>query len=126
MTKSEKFILWCDKAMAFSFYALIYFLPISIALSESFTAATFFFYLLKRGTFFYGLLKSQTQEQNKVLSFFRNFANAFKPVPSNLNIPIFFILIIFLVSVVRSQYLLLSIEGFVGKVLQSVFLYLFC
>jgi len=123
MEKREKFILWCDKAMAFSFYALIYFLPISIALSEIFTGTAFFFYLLKRGTVFYGFLKNKDQAPNNVFIFFRKFGQAFKPVPSMLNIPIAFILIISLVSVVRSQYLLLSVEGFVGKVLQSAFLY---
>jgi len=123
MGKREKFISWCEEAMAFCMYALIWFLPISIALSEIFTGTAFFFYLLKRGTVFYSLLKSKEHAPNNVLIFFRKFGQAFKPVPSMLNIPIALILVIGLVSVVRSQYLLVSVEGFVGKMLQSAFLY---
>ena len=120
---AKKFILWCDKAMAFSFYVLIFFIPISIALSETFTGTAFFFYLLKRGAMFYGLLKDKDQKPNTVSTFFRKFGKAFKPVPNGLNVPIALIIAISLVSVAKSEYLLLSVEGFVGKVLQNVFLY---
>lgn len=112
--------------MAFSFYALIYFLPISIALSETFTGLSFFAYLLKRGALFYGLLRGRgagAGEDKKEISVWRKFCLAYKPVPDPLNTPIFVFLLVNLISLVQSQYLLLSIEGFIGKVLQSVFLY---
>jgi len=123
MDKSEKFIIWCDKAMAGTFYALIYFLPISIALLEICTGTVFFFFLLKRGGVFYRFLKNLEQRSNNDISVFRKFCHAFKPPPNILNIPILMILLISLISVVMSQHIVTSIEGFVGKVLQSVFLY---
>jgi O-antigen ligase len=123
MCTSEKFIGWCDRVMAFAFYALIYFLPISIALSESFTGLAIFSYLLKRGAVFCGLFKDGSQGRKTVGFFFRNLGKAFKPVSSFLNVPIFIIVIISLVSTIKSQYHMVSLEGFVGKVLESAFLY---
>jgi len=125
MGKSEKFIIWCDKGMVFSFYALIYFLPISIALSETFTGTSLLFYLIKRGIIFYGSLKGRSSEQVK-LSFFgkgKLFLRSYKPIESDLNWPIALFLFFNFVSVVTSQYPLLSAEGFLGKPLQSAFLY---
>ncbi len=123
MSKSEKFIDWCDKAMAFSFYALIYFLPISIALAETFTGTAFFFFLLKRGTVLCVRLREKNKAKKGIGFFARNFLSSFKPVSSGLNIPILIVLCFNLISVMQSQFLMQSIEGFVGKVLQSVFLY---
>lgn len=124
MSKSERFINWCDKLMAFSFYALVYFLPISIALSETFTALAFFGYLLKRGGVFCGLLRGRgAGAEQKNISIGRKLWMAYKPVPDPLNTSVYIFLLVNLISVVLSQYLLLSIEGFIGKVLQSMFLY---
>jgi len=125
MNKLEKFITWCDKAMAFSFYALIYFLPISIALSETFTGTALLFYLLKRGAMFYGEMKSRSSAGIK-LSFWRKgveFLKAFKPIKNYLNWPIAIFLFFNIISVVFSQHQGVSFEGFLGKSLQSAFLY---
>src|SRR3989338_2181048 len=155
MSKSERFINGCDQLMAFSFYALIYFLPVSIALSETFTGLSFFAYLLKRGAVFYsigkykkqmllensfpmqqrryderseefscGLLKGGGAGEDKTnISVWRKLWMAYKPVPNPPNISIYIFPTANLTSAAPSQYLLLSIEGFIGKVLQSVFLY---
>ena len=123
MSKSEKFIEWCDKAMAFSFYALIYFLPISIALAETFTVTVFFFFLLKRGTVLSVRLREESKAKKGIGFFVHSFLNSFKPIESVLNVPILAVLCISLISVIQSQSLMQSIEGFVGKLLQSVFLY---
>lgn len=123
MSKCEKFILWWDRVMAFAFYALIYFLPISIALSESFTGLAIFSYLLKRGGVFYGLWRDRQQGENNLVSLFCKLGRAFKPIPSFLNIPILVILAVNLISTFKSQHHMVSIEGFVGKVLESAFLY---
>ena len=125
MSRSKEFILWCDKAMAFSFYALIYFLPISIALSEMFTGLALFFYLLKRLTSFCVVVGEKAKEKS-ILSFLCNFIlffRSFKPVDNYLNKPILILLSFSLISVFVSRHPMLSIEGFLGKVLQSVFLY---
>jgi len=125
MNRTKQFINWCDKAMAFSFYALIYFLPISIALLEAFTGFALFFYLLKRGGIFYGILKKKFLQGTKLslVEKWRVFVKAYKPVENVLNIPIIIFLVTTLLSVASSQYLFHSIEGFFGKILQSVFLY---
>jgi len=52
MEKQNKIIQFFDRSMAFSFYALIFFLPISIALVETFTVLALLSYLLKRGVVF--------------------------------------------------------------------------
>jgi len=125
MEKREKFILWCDKVMAFSFYALIYFLPISIALSESFTVLALVCFFLKRGAIFYGRLKELPSNANRspFLGKIACFFESFKPVSSFLSWPIVFLLLISVVSILFSQYRLTSLNGFLGKVLQSVFIY---
>jgi len=121
----EKFIVWCDKVMAFSFYALIYFLPISIALSEIFTVSALVFYLLKRGAMFFCEMK-QGSLQGSGLSFWRKlceFIKAFKPIDNYLNWPITIFLLFNIISVILSQHQWVGIEGFLGKSLQSAFLY---
>lgn len=126
MNRAEKFIDWCDKAMAFSIYALIYFLPISIALSEIFTALALIFYLFKRLAWFCTHVRGRAKEKaslafmdNNFIFFFRSF----KPVENCLNWPILILLSFSLISVFVSRHPMLSIEGFLGKVLQSTFLY---
>ena len=126
MNRSEKFIVWCDKAMAFSIYALIYFLPISIALSEIFTALALVSYLFKRLAWFCTHVRGRAKEKTS-LAFMDNdfifFLRSFKPVENCLNWPILILLSFSLISVFVSRHPMLSIEGFLGKVLQSAFLY---
>jgi len=125
MDKSEKFIIWCDKVMAFSFYALIYFLPISIALSETFTGIALVVYLVKRGVVFYGALQEGAEGQKKSSFIGKGFLflRSYKPVDNYLNWPIFILLFFSFISVITSQHPSLSFEGFLGKTLQSAFLY---
>jgi len=121
----QKTIIWHDRAMAFSFYALIYFLPISIALLESFAGLALFFYLFKRGTMFYVQIKKGSFSwqtlyfPKKIFAFLR----AFKPVKNFLNWPIGILLFFILISAIVSQIPALSFRGYVGKTLQYVFLY---
>ncbi len=116
MSRVEKLATWCDKAMAFSFYALIYFLPISIALTETFSGLAVVLYFLKRGTlFFYGLKTGS--------SGWSSFFASFKPAANYLNKPLVIFLVINFITVIISQYPRASIEGFVGKALEGVFTY---
>ena len=125
MNRGKEFIIWCDKAMAFSFYALIYFLPISIALSEIFTGLALLFYLLKRLVSFCVIVGEKAKEKSTLsfLHYFILFFRSFRPVDSYLNKPILILLSFSLISVFVSRYPMLSIKGFFGKVLQSAFLY---
>ena len=112
--------------MAFSFYALIYFLPISIALSEIFTALALVSYLFKRLAWFCTHVRGRVQERTSAAFMDNNFIfflRSFKPVENYLNGPILILLFFSLISVFVSRHPMLSIEGFFGKVLQSAFLY---
>lgn len=114
MSRAQKVVIWCDKSMAFSFYALVYFLPISIALTETFTAIALIFYLVKRASAFYIGVKTGLAW---------NFLKAFKPVDNCLNRPVALLLAINFFSIFISRYPSVSLEGFLGKTLQSAFLY---
>jgi len=120
-----KFINWCDKVMAFSFYALIYFLPISIALSEIFTVLALIAFLLKRSAFFYRNLQEKSSGGNSFSLWgkIKCFLISFKPVKNCLNWPITFLLFFNFISVLVSPDRSVSMNGFLGKVLQSAFLY---
>ncbi len=121
----EQWIKQCDGAMAFSFYAMIYFLPISIALCEIFTSLAFIIWLLKRGAVFYQRLRETTTD-GAHCSFCQRiklFLRSFKPIANPLNIPIALFLLFNFISMLLSQHRMVSIEGFLGKTLQNSFLY---
>ena len=103
MSRAEKFVIWCDKSMVFSFYALVYFLPISIALTETFTAAALISYLVKRAAVFYAGVKAGSAW---------NFLKAFKPIDNCLNRPVALLLAINFFSIFISRYPSVSLEGF--------------
>lgn len=122
---SQKIIIWSEKVMAFSFYALIYFIPISIALTESFAGLALFSYFLKKWAMFYEQIKKELLPwhtlsfSRKFLSFFRSF----KPVESFLNWPIGIFLFFTFMSVIFSEIPFLSVKGYIGKTLEFAFLY---
>jgi len=123
--KSEIMIQRCDKIMAFSFYAMIYFLPISIALVEIFTVLALLAYIGKRSYVLYGHLHANPRDGaslpfgQKILHFLK----AYQPIPNPLNKPIAIFLSVTFLSVLFSQYPSTSFTGFLGKILQSAFLY---
>ena len=123
MAKVERFISWCDKTMAFSFYALIYFLPISIALTEIFSTLPLICWFLKRGACFHQSLKRNSASIRSFFSKFAFFFKSFKPVNNYLTVPIAFFLFFNLVSMLLSHHRAVSLEGFLGKTLQSAFIY---
>ena len=92
----EHLIVWCDRIMIFSFYAMIYFLPISIALLEIFTGIALIAYLLKRLAVFINSLVDGTIDLSsvslwhKICAFFR----CFKPIENFLNGPIALLLFV--------------------------------
>lgn len=111
--------------MAFSFYALIYFLPISIALSETFTGFTLFFWLFKRGAALFQNVKNGSLGWASLSFLEKSLAllRSFKPIDNYLRRPIAIFLFCNFLSVVMSRYPTISIEGFFGKALQNTFLY---
>lgn len=125
MNKFEKLIGWCDKAMAFSFYALIYFLPISIALTEIFSTLALLCWFLKRGISFYMEFRRDPvgTRYHPFLDTVLLFLKSFKPTGSSLTIPITAFLFFNFISMVLSKHHVVSLEGFLGKTLQNAFIY---
>ena len=107
--------------MRFANYGLIYFLPISIALVESFFSLGLFFFFIKRGTIFFSRIKEQ-----RPASWYKKieiFLTSFKPVSNFLNYPIGFYILVGFLSIIVSKYPFLSIKGFFFKLLEGTFLY---
>ena len=121
MMPISRVIILADRLMVFSFCALIYFLPISIALVESFVGLAFFSYLIKCGFIFYSYLKET--KQKSFLKIGSLFWQAFKPVESILNRPIGVFIFVGFLTIFISQYPVLSIKGFLFKLLEWAFIY---
>jgi Tfp pilus assembly protein PilF/O-antigen ligase len=113
-----------DQAILYSFYPLIFFLPISTALVELFSTIILSFFFLKQWL----LLEIKNK---KSYSFpvpfwqrtFMNIAEFFRPPPHPLNGAIAALLFINLLSVIFSPYTFISLKGFVCKLFESVYLY---
>lgn len=97
MTNVEKF---CNNAVIFCYCALIYFLPISIALVESFAAGVIFFYVVKK------IASGKLKPRGGLLS---------AAIAAN-------ILIVF-ISVFFSKFFAVSMYAFFAKFLEGCFLY---
>ena len=74
--------------MAFSFYALIYFLPISIALIETFLGIAQVTYFIKRGVIFLWKLKDDPENTASIWQKIKAFVIAFLPHSTFLSKPI--------------------------------------
>jgi len=116
-----------DKLTRVSFYALIYFLPISIALAESFMGFIAFLFLLKRTKIL--ILNIKGLHGNHFVDGFQKFIQiffiSFKPIENRLNRPLMVFLWLSLISIIFvSSYPLLSLRGFVGKELALIVLFL--
>ncbi len=125
MVVKTGFVEKCDKFMAFCFFALIYFIPISIALSETFINLALVAYFIKRIAIFISKIKSSDFDW-KGLPVHKKawvFLKHLKPIENWLNGPIALVLFFSVVSVIFSQNFSLSVSGFFGKTLQNAFIY---
>lgn len=123
--KSYPFTEKCDRVMAFSFYALIFFLPISTALVETFASLALATYFVKRFFIFFSYLKAHSFQPNNGggWSKFLIFLESFKPVPSCINIPMGVYILACFMSSINSFYPPVSFKGFFFKLLQGTFLF---
>jgi len=103
--------VFCDRGIVFSLCALIFVLPVSIALLDSFAALAIFFYIFKKAN-------------QIVFNWPLKISQAFFFPSSILDRPIQFLALAVFISVLHSQYPGLSLFAFFGKFLKSVFLYL--
>ena len=123
----EKFTGWTEKAIRFCYYGLAYFLPMSIAFTESFAGGTIFFFFVKRiGLFlchFKTTVLSESTFSKRIRKFFESLFNIVRPVPNLLNVPIGIFTLICALSIFQSNYVKVSIEAFFFKLLQWTYLY---
>jgi putative inorganic carbon (hco3(-)) transporter len=95
--------LWCDKVMMFALCTLLFFLPISIAIVDSFAGLAILSYVIKKIS------------QGK----------GFYPHANFLNRPIEIFVIVVLISVFQSHFFTTSLTAFFGKFAKGILLY-FC
>jgi len=124
----NKILNRCDQAAAFSYCALIYFLPISIALCEVFATFTLVFFFLKRIIFFVGNVRPWIAHPfnlsgERIEEFVRIFWKSFKPETSVLSLPLGIYIFICFISIFISQIPHLSVSAFFFKILQVTYLY---
>ncbi len=121
----QKLITWSERTIPFSFYVLIFFLPISIAFVESFFGVILFCFFLKRGAIFYQDFKDSSSKSIKwtFRERLRRFIKCFKPVDNDLNLPMGFFILVNFLSVLMSQAIAVSIKGFFFKLLEQTYLY---
>ncbi len=125
MRRLDNFINRCGQMMAFCFLALVYFIPISIALTEAFSGLAIICYLLKRGGIF--LTRWQWQPPQSIaaaiLRTVKIFLLSFKPKDNCLNKPFALFMFISFVTIFTSHHHDVSFRGFLGKILQGVFIF---
>ncbi len=118
----NKFGDFCDWGIVFSLCALIFVLPASIALLDSFAALAIFIYFLKkinRISIDWPLRTSHLNFLGRIHFIWKGFA----PPVNFLNRPLQFLTLAIFISVLFSQYPGLSLFAFIGKFLKCVFLY---
>jgi putative inorganic carbon (HCO3(-)) transporter len=118
----NKFGVFCDGGIVFSLCALIFVLPASIALLDSFAALAVSFYLLKKINRMGNDWPLRTPCLN-LLGKGHFIWKGFAPPVNFLNRPLQFLTLAVFISVLCSQYPTLSLLAFFGKFLKCVFLY---
>ena len=123
--ENSRTIIWCDRVVVFAFCALAYFLPISKALVEIFAGVALLAFFIKRGAVFYRAQKDVEEDSrdNNFLGKLKLFLRSYKPVSSHLSRPIAIYIFFNFISLVFTQDLSSSIEGFFCKILQGTFIY---
>ncbi len=106
-------VIWLDRLIRAFFYALIFFLPISIALVSTCSGFVIFFFLVKRIVLV---------RKGKIRGF-RAVIEVFRPTPSFLDWPVYSFIGAVVVSIVFSQFQALSFWSLFGKVLRGIYLY---
>ncbi len=111
--------------MAFAIIALVYFIPISIAIVESLFGVALVSHFIKRGLMFSLALRREAKVSVHRLfpQCVMLFLKSFKPVDSPLSLPLAAFVFSGFLSIFFSHYLVLSLRGFFFKLLEWVYLY---
>lgn len=113
---------FCDRGIVFSLCAMIFVLPASIALLNSFAGLAIFLYLFKkisRIIIDWPLRASCLNFLGRIHFIWEGFA----PIVNPLAFPLKFLVLAIFISVLFSQYLGLSLVAFIGKFIKCLFLY---
>jgi len=113
---------FCDRGIIFSLCVMIFVLPASIALLDSFAALAICFYFLKKIHCVVIEWPSRTPCLN-LLGKIHFIWQGFAPPVNFLNRPLQFLTLAVFISVLFSQYPTLSLFAFFGKFIKCVFLY---
>jgi putative inorganic carbon (HCO3(-)) transporter len=117
----EGFSVFCDRGILFSLCALIFVLPASIALLDSFAALAVSFYFLKKiNLIVVGWPRDSSQNFGSQMRFIWK---GLGPPATALNRPLRFLTLAIFISVLLSQYPAVSFFAFWGKFIKHVFVY---
>ena len=121
----EQILQKCDKAAFFAICALIYFLPISIALVELFVGIPVLFFCIKRIVEFLSRIKNTGSCGEKAYPSgkFIYCIKVFAPVKNFLNKPVAAYVFFCFLSIFISFYPQLSTRAFFGKIFERAFLF---
>ena len=123
MRRWDNFIMKCDQVMVFCFFAMVYFVPISIALTETFSGLAIVCYLLKRGGMFFARWYPSQNSTTTILQTLKMFLVSFKPKDNYLNRPFALFMFINFVTIFTGHHHDVSFRGFLGKILQGAFIF---
>lgn len=116
------FGVFCDSGIVFSICSAVFVLPASIALLDSFAALAIFLYFLKRMNSVIVNWPSQTASTN-FLEKIHFILKGLSPPENILGRPLQILTCGVFISVLFSQYPVLSLTAFIGKFIKCVFLY---
>ena len=121
--KKSDFGNFCDWGIVYSMCAVIFFLPVSIALLDSFAGLAISFYFAKKIQNIiveWPVSAAKTDLKGKLSFIWQGLC----PPVNVLNLPLQLLSLAIFISVIFSQYPLLSLFAFFGKFIKCVFLYL--
>lgn len=119
----EKFFKKCDHVMAFSFYAMIYFLPISGGFIQAFYIIAQITYFIKRGVLSRYRLQEMSLQKSSWWQKLATVIKSFLPIPNCLNNAMGIFILVNFLSIFTSREPSLSVKIFFAKLLQSCFIY---
>ena len=125
--RQQKIVRICNRVMFCAVCALGYFLPISGALVEWGFGISLLSYLVKRSTLYKAKIDQEFKQatlplQDQIVRKIHIMGQAFVPVPSVVNIPLAVYAGIIFLSMGTSYYPFLSLQAFVFKFLEEIFI----
>ena len=118
----EKLVKYCDRTIEICLYILIFCLPFSKAIVEISATTAIVVWIFKRIFSEYIKMPDAIYERQKETRLLR-LIKTFKPVHTDLNIPILTFVVISSISLINTNHIYKSLEGFFFRWLEYVMLY---